>query len=340
MHRKKHFNEMTLLWIYLVLLTLGLIVLYFSSDMIIIRKLSIVIISGSFIFSIGLYVLFRRTFISYADYVCNQLDILINGKMLTIQQEEDTLTSKIDMRLDKLNEVVQSNISSNKSQKNQIQKMVSDISHQLKTPIANITLYSSMLEDNALEEEEIKRFLYIINGQVEKLEFLINALQKMSRLENDLISLEIQPARILDTLLQALSQVENSAKKKKINISMNCDENIILPHDAKWTTEALFNILDNAVKYTGENGHIDISVNPWEIYTKIDIADNGIGIKEEHFQDIFKRFYREGKVHNVEGVGIGLYLSREIITKQNGYIKVLSKEGEGTVFSVFLPNYF
>jgi len=113
---------------------------------------------------------------------------------------------------------------------------------------------------------------------------------------------------------------------------------LTVSHDRKWTTEALFNILDNAVKYTTNNGFIHVSVFCWEIYTKIDIADTGKGILESHQAEIFKRFYREAEVHGIEGIGIGLYLARKIITMQGGYIQVTSDVGKGSTFSIFLPN--
>ena len=302
------------------------------------RLLGYVSIGFKFIIVFVLYYVFRKMFVSYSDKISRHIDLLIDGKIPETQVEEDTLTSKIDMKLDKLSDVVYANMSSNEHQKQEIQKMVSDIAHQLKTPIANITMYSSMIEDNDLSEEETKQFLNVIHNQVSKLEFLIDSLQKMARLESSMISIDVQPARIADTILQAVSQAEASARKKNINIDIQCDDQIVLPHDTKWTTEALFNIIDNAVKYTNTGGKFSISIDPWEIYTRIDIKDNGIGIKQAHINDIFKRFYREGKVHKIEGVGIGLYLSRQIISEQGGYIKVTSKENVGSTFSVFLPN--
>lgn len=302
------------------------------------RLLGYIMIIFTFLIILVLYYVFRKMFVSYSDKISHHIGLLIDGKIPETDVEEDTLTSKIDMKLDKLSDVVYANMSSNEHQKQEIQKMVSDIAHQLKTPIANITMYSSMVEDNDLSEDETKQFLNVIQNQVSKLEFLIESLQKMARLESSMISIDIQPTRIADTIIQAVSQAEASAQKKNIHIDIQCDDNIILPHDSKWTTEALFNIIDNAVKYTNPGGNISISIDPWEIYTRIDIKDNGIGIKQEHINDIFKRFYREGKVHKIEGVGIGLYISREIISAQGGYIKVTSKENVGSTFSVFLPN--
>lgn len=112
----------------------------------------------------------------------------------------------------------------------------------------------------------------------------------------------------------------------------------MFPHDRKWTAEALFNILDNAVKYTPEYGSIRVCVESWEMHLKVSITDTGKGIPENQQGAIFRRFYREEDVHDIEGIGIGLYLAREIISLQNGYIQVTSQVGTGSTFSVFLPH--
>lgn len=281
---------------------------------------------------------YRKQVLDLADTVCRSVDQLSGGEIPAADPQEDTLISKIQMKLDKLSDITYAAVSRQTHQKEEVQQMVSDISHQLKTPIANITMYSAMLDNDSFTSGQKQEFLKVIQSQVEKMEFLVEALAKMSRLESHLIHLEIRSAKIYETLFQAVSQVSSSAEKKQISLSIECDEALLLPHDARWTAEAIFNILDNAVKYTPANGLVSVCVEPWELFTKIDIQDNGIGISLEHYEDIFKRFYREGKVHQTEGFGIGLYLSREIITQQGGYIKVKSKENEGTVFSVFLPN--
>lgn len=286
------------------------------------------------------YRVFRKAFVKFSDWVCGQVEELTKGNFQISGGAEDTLTSKIEMKLNKLSDVMGSLLSVREFQKKEVQQMVSDISHQLKTPIANITMYSSMLDSENFSDEQRKQFVQVIENQVKKLEFLVDSLMKMSRLETSLIHLEVKPARIFDTLFQALSQVGTKAEYKEIQLECSCNRDLVVPHDAKWTQEALFNILDNAVKYTPERGSIRVTAEAWEMFTKIDISDTGIGIAREHYEDIFKRFYREGKVHLEEGVGIGLYLSRQIITRQGGYIKVSSKEGEGTTFSVFLPNRF
>ena len=131
-------------------------------------------------------------------------------------------------------------------------------------------------------------------------------------------------------------QVWAKAEGKGIEISVECDPEITVQHDTKWTAEALGNILDNAVKYTPAGGHVSIMVRPWQFYTRIDIKDTGMGIPEAHYQDVFQRFYRAEEAAQQEGVGLGLYLANGIINRQKGYISVKSKMGEGTTFSVYL----
>ena len=218
-----------------------------------------------------------------------------------------------------------------------LQELISDISHQVKTPIANLKMINSTLLENEVPVQKQKEFLTAQASQLDKLDFLMQAMIKTSRLETGVISLEKKSQPLYDTLAAALGGILLNAEKKQINVQVDCPENLVVSHDRKWTSEALFNILDNAVKYTPEGGQIRVSVESWEMYVKIDIADTGIGISEQHQGAIFKRFYREDIVHDVDGIGIGLYLAREIVTLQGGYIRVTSGVGRGSTFSVFLP---
>ena len=134
-----------------------------------------------------------------------------------------------------------------------------------------------------------------------------------------------------------MSGIVYAADNKQIGVSVDCPENLTVAHDSKWTTEALFNLLDNAVKYTPVGGKIAVSVKQWEMYVEIKVTDTGKGISESNQAAIFRRFYREEEVHEQPGVGIGLYLAREIVTRQGGYIKVISTLGKGSQFSIMLP---
>ena len=219
-------------------------------------------------------------------------------------------------------------------EKNRIETLISDISHQTKTPIANLLLYSELLQEENLPDD-IRGNADAIHKQTEKLRFLIDSLVKLSRLENGIISLYPQRSPLQPMLQSIYDQLATKAEEKGLYLRLH-DTDAYAICDAKWTAEAICNIADNAIKYT-PNGGITISVTAYGMFTRVDITDTGIGISEEEHAKIFARFYRSQQVSDAEGVGIGLYLAREIIVGEGGYIKVSSSFGKGSVFSVFLP---
>ena len=172
-------------------------------------------------------------------------------------------------------------------------------------------------------------------NQSEKLRFLIDSLVKLSRLENGIIALTVQHAPLQPMLQSIAEQYAVKANEKGLSLHLR-DTDAFASIDTKWTAEALDNIVDNAIKYT-EKGSITISTVSYEMFVRIDISDSGIGISESEQPQIFARFYRSKNVQENEGVGIGLYLARQIITDEGGYIKVASAPGKGSTFSIFLP---
>lgn len=222
-----------------------------------------------------------------------------------------------------------------KQEKDKIKSLISDISHQTKTPIANLLLYSELLEEQQLTKQG-REYLDAIHGQTNKLRFLIDSLVKLSRLENGILTLSPKQEPIYPLLQRIQKEYQAKATEKKLELTIHeTDAKVFM--DAKWTCEAISNLVDNAIKYTA-TGKIDISVSSYEMFTRIDISDTGIGISEEEQPKIFTRFYRSERTKEQEGVGIGLFLAREIIHAENGYIKVSSKLQQGSTFSVFLPN--
>lgn len=286
------------------------------------------------------YFYFRRRFINFSNDICNYTEKIIHGSSLPNLQNKETLTSKIIMELEKMNSIVKFKFDENKKEKKEIQEMISEITHQIKTPVSNIKMYCGMLSDEDIIQEQSVKFVDVIKKQLVKLEFLLDTLIKSSRLETDMINLELEDSRVIETLAVAVNDIIHKAEHKNIEISVDCCSSIKVYHDMKWTAEAIGNILDNAVKYTPENGKIYISVNTGEMYTEIKIKDTGKGIETININDIFKRFYREKSVSKIEGLGLGLYLARHIITLQKGYISVYSVPGKGSCFSVCLPNRF
>lgn len=225
-------------------------------------------------------------------------------------------------------------------QRESIQRLLSDISHQTKTPLANLRLYSSLLMEEELTPRQREQAQVILQ-QSEKLGFLIETLVKLSRLETDVLVVtpKLQP---LSPLLEwAVSQAKAAAEQKGIALELHLQpqqaEEMEALYDLRWTAEALGNLLDNAVKYTPPGGCIEVSAIPYELFCRIDVRDNGIGVAEEEQAQIFGRFYRGRQVREQEGLGIGLYLAREIAQKQGGYIRLRSRPGQGSTFSLYLP---
>lgn len=221
------------------------------------------------------------------------------------------------------------------SEKDVIKTLISDISHQTKTPISNILLYSQLLKEIPDLDNNAKEISNQIEIQTEKLSFLISSLIKTSRLENGIINV-VPKENSIKKLLKSIN-FKSIAAEKQIICNIEPTPEITAVFDFKWTLEAISNIVDNAIKYTPRNGKITVTTAEYEMFVRIDVADTGIGISEEDTTKIFTRFYRSADVSNEKGVGIGLYLSREILSKEGGYIKVSSQQGKGSVFSIFLP---
>ena len=290
-------------------------------------------------FWIWLLVLFFGKHLShFTSNLSRTLDNMIDGnEELQKSNDSETLFARINHRLVRLYEIMQKNRHKVDMERQELQMLISDISHQVKTPVSNLQMVTDTLLTKPVSEEERMDFLQGIRSQTDKLEFLFQALVKTSRLETGAIRLEKKDNSLFHTLAQAMSSIVYAAEKKEIAVSVDCPENLIISHDNKWTSEALFNLLDNAVKYTPSGGKIFVSVVQWEMYVEVKVTDTGKGISESNQAAIFRRFYREEEVHDQQGVGIGLYLAREIVTRQGGYIKVVSELGRGSEFSIMLP---
>ena len=220
------------------------------------------------------------------------------------------------------------------AEKDAIKTLIGDISHQTKTPIANLLLYAQLLEEQDLPPES-RAYVSALEGQAEKLRFLIDALVKTSRLETGILAMA-PAANPLQSLLDgAVAQAAPKAEAKGILLTVE-PAALTARFDPKWTTEALYNLVDNAVKYTPAGGSVTLRAREYELFCRIDVTDTGPGIPEAEQAKIFQRFYRSPAVSGEEGVGIGLYLARQIAAGQGGYLKVTSRPGEGSTFSLFL----
>ena len=219
-------------------------------------------------------------------------------------------------------------------QKNQISSLISDISHQTRTPVANLQLYTQLLAEQSLSPQQ-RDCVQAISMQAEKLQTLVEVLVKTSRLETGIITLHPCIEQIAPVVERAVAQYAQKAKNKDIMLTCIQKEDTAV-FDSKWTEEALCNLLDNAVKYTPAQGKIIVEVKSYEMFSVISVMDTGPGIPEKEQAAIFKRFYRAPDAYQTDGVGIGLYLTRQIVQAQGGYIRVDSVPGKGSTFSIWL----
>ena len=250
----------------------------------------------------------------------NMLDAAMNGSFSESTFDESKL-SALETKFAHYLSAAETSSQNVAQEKDRIKSLIADISHQTKTPIANLLIYSELLMEEDLLASA-KANVDAIYNQSEKLRFLI-------------VSLSPQ-LTALQPLLQGIAeQYASKAAEKELSLHLH-DTDISAIFDSKWTAEALANIVDNAIKYT-EYGTITISAVNYEMFARIDISDTGAGISESEQSKIFTRFYRSKVVPEKEGVGIGLYLARQIISDEGGYIKVTSVPGKGSTFSIFLP---
>lgn len=270
------------------------------------------------------------------------IDDAITGDFKEKNYDESEV-SKLTLKLSHYFSHGRNSIKKIEKDRNNIKSMISDISHQTKTPIANILMYANLLSESSDLTDADKQLVNEINSQSSKLNFLIQALINASRLETGILQLEPITNRA-DVLINTVkTEFQEKAADKDIQVivienEMNSEEQTAI-FDMKWTVEAIGNIVDNAIKYSPANTQIKLSTTPYEQFLRIDIEDQGIGMSEDEHAKIYARFWRSQNVSEKEGVGIGLYVTREIISTQNGYIKLTSQPGQGSIFSVFLPRH-
>lgn len=289
------------------------------------------IIAVSILLGVGIVLWYRRRTRRILENLSRMLDIAMQGNF-TEDSFDESMLSALESKL--AHYLAASTVSARnvQAEKDKLKALIGDISHQTKTPIANILLYTQLL----MEQPGNRACLDALEGQTRKLQSLIDALVKTSRLESGVIALHPVPGKLLPMLESAVSQLVPKAAAKKIQISLEATAADAV-FDPKWTEEALYNLLDNAVKYTPAGGAVRVTVTAYQMFSAIHVSDTGPGIAEEEQPRVFQRFYRGAEHAEEEGVGIGLYLVRQIAEGQGGYVKVSSQMGVGSTFSLYLP---
>ncbi len=308
------------------------IIIFFLTDSILIRCLIVL----NALVSIFIYCLNIFSFKSRIDHLTHYIFNTFDKTTQNNKEYEETIESKLLHQINKYKQELDIEKEETIHSKQEIQSLVTHISHQVKTPLANIKIYNDLLARNDLSKEEAIDFHQMLNKQINKLDFLMESLIKMSRLETDIIQLNIEKNDLYSTLIEVINHVFLLAEKKHIDIKLSKNTHISALYDEKWTQEAIFNVLENCIKYSNKDTTITIQMSKNTFFSKIIITDQGIGIKKENYNNIFQRFYRAQEVQDEDGIGIGLYLTREILSREEGYITVQSEYGKGSTFTIYL----
>lgn len=277
----------------------------------------------------------NRLEVTYQELLL-KLDRAIGGEIQNTAYDE-SMDAAIVERLNRVVQISGMNQEKAEKERDTIKSLISDVSHQVRTPLTNIMLYVGLLQEQDLDENTML-LIEKIQKQSIKLDFFMKELVKSSYAEQEIISIHPEMTSVEEIINTACQMVELAALKKKIDIVKEVTE-VPCYADKKWTTEAIGNVLDNAVKYSPEDSRIKLNVIPYESFICIQIMDQGIGIREEEQGMVFERFYRSKDVSSEPGFGIGLYLVREVLAKQGGYVKIKSEIGKGTTVQLYLSRY-
>lgn len=302
------------------------------------------IVGAACLFLDGMVYWLHRMDRSYITGVVQELSDLLDTLMELTEREvfpetEDTLLSKLQGNVVKLIRRMRHQNEMTRQEQERMKGIISDLSHQLKTPLANLKMYSRFLQKEELSEKQYREYVDIICLSVERLNFLSENMIKISRLETGLIHLKCQKNKISETVLKAVKDIYPKARHMGCEIIYREDreKELWAQFDADWTAEAIFNMLDNAVKYSenAQNKSIILSVRKLGLFAEISVEDQNGSIPEEEKNRIFQRFYRGENSEGKEGIGLGLYLTREIALRQGGYVSVKATE-QGNIFSIYL----
>ena len=294
--------------------------------------------------------------------ISSMLECILDGRELPERRAvQETLLSKISHQLSRLQSMTKGYHARLEQDRDSIKNLITEIAHQMRTPLANIETYLDFLQDEDLSREEQKSYLKAVMLSEKKIHFLAESFIKMSRLEHRIIQIRPLDTDLLLTLSEAVSQTEEKARRRGLRICTRFPETLFHPHDADWLGEAVFNLLDNAVKYSppGSGGEILpdaqrserentlpgagqmegteilLGAEQNEMFVRIWVSDHGTGIEEGDEARVFQRFYRGSNAGKTEGFGLGLYLTREIVLLHGGFVK-LKREKDGTCMEIYL----
>ena len=277
----------------------------------------------------------KKTRAEYENLIC-RLDRVLGGTLLETDYNE-SLNSALNERFNRLAYIFKNREEKAAKECDAIKSLVSGISHQVKTPLTNILLYTGLLSEKDLNSET-RVLADKIQKQAGKLDFFIKELVKSSYTLQEMVILHPAMTELEDIINISCQEAEPLALKKKICINSEISPGLCYA-DKKWTIEALANILENAIKYSPANSIIKVKTTEYDSFLCVSVKDQGTGIREEEQGLVFQQFYRSETVNKEPGFGIGLYLVREILSKQGGYARIKSIYGKGTTVEIYLSRY-
>lgn len=265
------------------------------------------------------------------------LESLINGSDPGLEGlNDDTLPSKVKNQIQRLGDKMRGQEQALQKEREEIRGLIADTAHQLRTPLANMESYLTLLQNGAGDAKDQEFCIQAIQESEERIRFLTEGFIRMARLENGIIQIRKVTGKLQETILACILQVRAAAEEKNITVCLEMDEELEVSHDPRWLGEAVYNLLDNSVKYSPEQSEIVVTAEKNEMFVRIEVRDQGIGIDEGEESLVFRRFYRGNRATGSQGFGLGLYLAREIVMRHGGFMKLKRLE-PGLSAGIWLP---
>ncbi|MEY8000080.1 ATP-binding protein [Clostridium sp. Mt-5] len=258
---------------------------------------------------------------------------------ISISEDREGDFSKLSNSFNSMRKIIRNNLDELKKEKQFLVELLSDISHQLKTPLSSMIVYNDILLNKQVSKEQSRTFLINSKNQLYRMNWLIKSILKLARLDARAIEFHMERQSLNETTRYSIEALEDKIKSAGVQVDLHENEKILFPHDRQWLCESLINIVKNCVEHTQNGGRVDVYVMENPIYKRIIVSDNGEGIDEKDLPNIFKRFYKARTSKSSDSIGIGLALSKSIIEAHGGIINVQSKLGVGTTFTITFLKY-
>ncbi|WP_073196683.1 sensor histidine kinase [Caloranaerobacter azorensis] len=297
------------------------------------------IIAGIFLFLSLAAILFivlieYKNIFRKVNIISQKAEDVVNGEIEALPEDGEGDFSILYHNFNNMTNRLKLTIEALDREKIYLKDIISDISHQLKTPLSSLIILNDIMLTRDIDRKKREEFLYKSREQLERMQWLIINLLKLAKMEVGAVKFNYYNENIIDTIKGSVSLLKPTIDKKNQQITIDTNkDNIVLKHDSEWLKEAFVNIIKNSSEHTPDNGRISISIDDTPVFTKVIIEDTGEGIKREELPNIFKRFYKASNAKS-DSIGIGLSLAKTIIESHGGEIWVESKEGEGTRFII------